>query len=83
MRRWAQSSPFLCLGFGVLRSRGADSRLTLVSAGLGEALAMVWVVACSASTPQNLTIATRPNQQDTATVGAKTRLKATIYNYDT
>jgi len=71
-------SPFLCLGFGFLRSRGAISRLPLVSASLGAALATVWVVACFASSPQNLAIATRPNQQDTATVGAKPRLKTTI-----
>ncbi len=50
--------------------KGAISRLPLVSASLGAALTTVWVVACFASTPQNLAIATRPNQQDTATVGA-------------
>ena len=50
--------------------KGAISRLPLVSASLGAALATVWVVACFASPPQNLAVATRPNQQDTATVGA-------------
>jgi len=58
--------------------KGAISRLPLVSPSLGAALATVWVVACFASPPQNLAIATRPNQQDTATVGAKPRFKATI-----
>ena len=50
--------------------KGAISRLPLVSASLGAALATVWVVACFASPPQNLAIATRPNHQDAATVGA-------------
>ena len=61
---------FFVFGVWVFLSRGAISRLPLVSASLGTALATVWVVACFASTPQNLAIATRPNQQDTATVGA-------------
>ena len=69
---------FFVFGVWVFLSRGAISRLPLVSASLGAALATVWVVACFASPPQNLAIATCPNQQDTATVGAKTRLKATI-----